>query len=150
MSSGDTLRTWFPEMIVRLRSEWHEGISIPALIGLRGELDETLHRIRAGLNIQTPIITCRRCGISLDAISNRANARIKARTLTRGSAACPVTNPRPGKGVGTIPQAAPAGHRRKSLGGGPAKLLALKIAGRGSPPQNLRKRVLRSNAPVDL
>ncbi len=59
------------------------------------------------------------------------------------------SNPRPGKGVGTIPQAAPAGHRRESLGGGPAKLFALKIAGRGFPPQNLRKRVLRSHAPVD-
>jgi hypothetical protein len=45
MPSGDAQRTWFPEMIVRLRSEWHEGISIPALIGLRDKLDETLHRI---------------------------------------------------------------------------------------------------------
>jgi len=25
MPSGDSQRTWFPEMIVRLRSEWHFG-----------------------------------------------------------------------------------------------------------------------------
>ena len=62
MASGDAQRTWFPEMVVRLRAEWHEGMSIPALIGLRDELDGALHRIRTGRNIKTPIITCRRCG----------------------------------------------------------------------------------------
>jgi len=62
MPSGDAQRTWFPEMIGRLRAEWHQGMSIPALIGLRDELDGTLHRIRVGRNIQTPIITCRKCG----------------------------------------------------------------------------------------
>jgi hypothetical protein len=62
MASGNAQRTWFPEMVVRLRAEWHEGMSIPALIGLRDELDGTLHRIRTGRNIKTPIITCRRCG----------------------------------------------------------------------------------------
>jgi len=56
------------------------------------------------------------------------------------------SNPRPGERMGSIPRATPAGHRRKSLGRGPAKLLALKIAGRRSPPQNLRKRVLRGHA----
>jgi hypothetical protein len=57
MPSGDAQRTWFPEMIVRLRAEWHAGMSMPALIGLRDELDGALQRIRAGRNIQTPIIT---------------------------------------------------------------------------------------------
>lgn len=32
MPSGDAQRTWFPEMIVRLRAEWHAGMSMPALI----------------------------------------------------------------------------------------------------------------------
>jgi len=54
MPSGDAQRTWFPEMIVRLRAEWHEGMSMPSLIGLRDELDGALQRIRAGRNIQTP------------------------------------------------------------------------------------------------
>ena len=38
MPSGDAQRTWFPEMVVRLRAEWHEGMSILALIGLRNGL----------------------------------------------------------------------------------------------------------------
>jgi len=42
MASGDAQRTWFPEMIVRLRSEWHEAVSMPALISLRDELDGML------------------------------------------------------------------------------------------------------------
>jgi hypothetical protein len=46
MPSGDAQRTWFPEMIVRLRSEWYQGMSMPALIRLRDELDGMLQRIR--------------------------------------------------------------------------------------------------------
>jgi hypothetical protein len=49
-------------MVERLRSEWHEGLSMPALIGLRDELDGTLHRIRASRNFRTPVVTCRHCG----------------------------------------------------------------------------------------
>src|SRR6266851_2838413 len=62
MPSGDAQRTWLPEMIVRLRSEWYQGMSMPALISLRDELDGMLQRIRTGRNIQTPIVTCRSCG----------------------------------------------------------------------------------------
>src|SRR6266436_4295233 len=83
MPSGDAQRTWFPEMIARLRSEWHEGMSIPALIGLRDELDETLHRIRAGRNIQTPIITCRRCGMTGHAAEPRVSVRALILALAR-------------------------------------------------------------------
>jgi hypothetical protein len=64
MPSGDAQRTWFPEMVARLRSEWREGLSMPALIGFRDELDGTLQRIRVGQSIRTPIITCRRCGMT--------------------------------------------------------------------------------------
>ena len=62
MPSGDPQRTWFPEMVVRLRSEWNAEISMPALISLRDGLDSMLQRIRTSRNIQTPIITCRKCG----------------------------------------------------------------------------------------
>jgi len=62
MASGDAQITWFPEMIVRLRWEGHEAVSSPPLISLRDELDGMLQGIRTGRNIQTPIITCRRCG----------------------------------------------------------------------------------------
>ena len=44
---------------MRLRSEWYQGMSMPALISLRDELDGTLQRIRTGRSIQTPIVTCR-------------------------------------------------------------------------------------------
>jgi hypothetical protein len=64
MPLGDAQRTWFPEMVARLRSEWYEGLSMPALIGLRDELDGTLHRIRTSRNFRTPIVTCRRCGMT--------------------------------------------------------------------------------------
>ena len=37
---------------------------MPALISLRDELDEMLRCIRAGRNIRTPIITCRKCGMT--------------------------------------------------------------------------------------
>jgi hypothetical protein len=75
MPSGDAQRTWFPEMIVRLRSEWHEGVSMPALISLRDELDAMLQGIRTGRNIQTPIVTCRRCGTTGPAAEPHVSVR---------------------------------------------------------------------------
>jgi hypothetical protein len=83
MASGDAQRTWFPEMVVRLRAEWHEGMSIPALIGLRDELDGTLHRIRTGRNIKTPIITCRRCGRTGPAAEPHVSVRALILALAR-------------------------------------------------------------------
>ncbi len=83
MASGDAQRTWFPEMVVRLRAEWYEGMSIPALIGLRDELDGTLHRIRTGRNIKTPIITCRRCGTTGPAAEPHVSVRALILALAR-------------------------------------------------------------------
>jgi hypothetical protein len=83
MPSCDAQRTWFPEMIVRLRAEWHAGMSIPTLIGLRDELDGALQRIRAGRNIQTPIITCSRCGKTGPAARPQVSVRALILTLGR-------------------------------------------------------------------
>ena len=83
MPSGDAQRTWFPEMIVRLRAEWHAGMSMPALIGLRDELDGELQRIRAGRNIQTPIITCSKCGLTGPAAEPRVSVRALILALAR-------------------------------------------------------------------
>jgi hypothetical protein len=83
MPSGDAQRTWFPEMVAHLRAEWHEGMSIPALMRLRDELDETLHRIRAGRNMQTPIITCPRCGMTGHAAEPRVSVRALILALAR-------------------------------------------------------------------
>jgi hypothetical protein len=83
MPSGDAQRTWFPEMIVRLRAEWHAGMSMPALIGLRDELDGALQRIRAGRNIQTPIITCSKCGLTGPAAEPHVSVRALILALPR-------------------------------------------------------------------
>jgi hypothetical protein len=50
---------------------------MPALIGLRDELDGTLHRIRTSRNFRTPIVTCRRCGMT----SPGAEPHISVRAL---------------------------------------------------------------------
>ena len=83
MPSGDAQRTWFPEMIVRLRAEWHAGLSMSALIGLRDELDGALQRIRAGRNIQTPIITCSKCGLIGPAAEPHVSVRALILALAR-------------------------------------------------------------------
>lgn len=83
MPSGDAQRTWFPEMVGRLRAEWREGMSMPALISLRDELEGMLHRIRAGRNIQTPIITCGRCGTTGRAAEPHVSVRALILALAR-------------------------------------------------------------------
>jgi hypothetical protein len=50
MPSGDAQRIWFPEMVVRLQSKWHEGVSMPTLISLRDELDGMLQRMSGGFH----------------------------------------------------------------------------------------------------
>ena len=77
MLSGDAQRTWFPEMVVRLRAEWQAGMSILELISLRDELEGMLHRIRGSRNIRTPIITCHRCGLT----GPRAEPHVSVRAL---------------------------------------------------------------------
>jgi hypothetical protein len=62
MAAGDAQRVWFPEMIESLRSQWHEGISFDAIIGLRDALDAMLQRIRSEGRIRPPVLRCPRCG----------------------------------------------------------------------------------------
>jgi hypothetical protein len=83
MPSGDAQRTWFPEMVVQLRAEWHAGMSMPALIGLRDELDGALQRIRAGRNIQTPIVTCSKCGLTGPAAERRRGPVLRHMNITQ-------------------------------------------------------------------
>ena len=42
MAAGDAQRVWFPEMIERLGSQWHQDMSFDAIVKLRDELDEML------------------------------------------------------------------------------------------------------------
>jgi hypothetical protein len=83
MASGDPQRTWFPEMIVRLRADWQAGMSMPALINLRDELEEMLRRIRTGRNIKTPVITCRKCGFTGPAAEPHVSVRALILALAR-------------------------------------------------------------------
>ena len=62
MPAGDAPRTWFPEMVDKLRSRWRVGLSLTDMIQLRNDLDAMLHRIRSERNIRTPVIRCRSCG----------------------------------------------------------------------------------------
>ena len=62
MAVGDAQRVWFQEMIERLRSQWHRGISFEAIVELPNELDATLQRIRSERQIRSPLLKCPRCG----------------------------------------------------------------------------------------
>ena len=62
MAAGDAQRVWFQEMIDRLRSQWHRGMSFEALVEMRDELDATLQRIRSERQIRSPLLRCPRCG----------------------------------------------------------------------------------------
>jgi hypothetical protein len=62
MAAGDAQRVWFPEMVGRLRSQWHQGMSFDALVELRDDLDAILQQIRSERHIRTPVMKCPRCG----------------------------------------------------------------------------------------
>ena len=53
MAAGDAQRVWFPEMIERLRSQWHQDMSLDAIVELRDELDAMLQRIRSERRIRS-------------------------------------------------------------------------------------------------
>ena len=62
MAAGDAQRVWFPEMIERLGSQWHQDMSFDAIVKLRDELDEMLQRIRSERHICPPVLKCPKCG----------------------------------------------------------------------------------------
>ena len=52
MPAGDRQRTWFPEMVEALRTEWRAEMSWDELIALRDRLDRMLQHIRESRNIR--------------------------------------------------------------------------------------------------
>ena len=60
MASGDRQRTWFPEMVEVLRSEWRPEMTCAEIIALRDQLDKMLKWIRNSLNLQ-PVTTSTLC-----------------------------------------------------------------------------------------
>jgi hypothetical protein len=77
MPAGDAQRVWFPEMIEKLRSRWHEGMSFEAVIELRDELDAMLQQIRAGRHIRPPLLKCPQCG----QVGHAAEPRVSVRAM---------------------------------------------------------------------
>ena len=56
---------------------------MPTLIALRDKLDEMLHQIRTVGHIQTPIITCPKCGKTGPAAEPRVSVRTMILALAR-------------------------------------------------------------------
>ena len=83
MPAGNAQRTWFPEMIVALRSEWQDASPPTELIALSGRLNEMLHRIRSERNISSPMFTCPDCGVRTRAAEPRVTVRAMILALGR-------------------------------------------------------------------
>ena len=83
MASGDPQRTWFPEMIQKLRLEWHESMTFPDLIALCDSLDSMLHEIRSTRNIRSPIVKCPKCGKVGPAAERHVSVRAMILSLSR-------------------------------------------------------------------
>jgi len=60
MASGERQRTWFPEMVEVLRSDWRPEMSWAEIIALRDLLDNMLKGIRNSRNLQ-PVTTSPLC-----------------------------------------------------------------------------------------
>jgi hypothetical protein len=83
MAAGDPQRVWFPEMIERLRSQWHQGMSFDALIKLRDELDEMLQRIRSERHIRPPVFKCPKGGYVGEGAEPHVSVRAMILSLIR-------------------------------------------------------------------
>ena len=83
MASGDVQRVWFPEMIGRLRSEWHQGMSLDAIVELRDDLDAMLQRIRSERRIRSAVFRCSRCGYVGEGADPRVSVRAMILSLGR-------------------------------------------------------------------
>jgi hypothetical protein len=89
MAAGDPQRTWFPEMIQKLRLEWHEKMSFPELITLSNSPDSMLHEIRRTRNIRSPIFKCPKCGKVGPGAERRVSVRATILSLSRFEIADP-------------------------------------------------------------
>ncbi len=83
MAAGDAQRVWFPEMIERLRSQWHHGMSFHAVIELRDDLDAMLQLIRSERHIHRPVFRCQKCGYVGEGAEPHVSVRAMILSLTR-------------------------------------------------------------------
>ena len=104
MAAGDAQRVWFPEMIERLRSQWHQGMSCDALIELRDDLDAMLQRIRSDRHIRPAVFRCPECGHVGEGAEPHVSVRAMILSLTRFGIA-PAEQTRPVEKAWSIPEA---------------------------------------------
>jgi hypothetical protein len=97
VANSATIRMATGTMNVRLRSAFHEGMSMPALISLRDELDGMLQRIRTGRNVQTLIVTCGRCGTTGSAAEPHVSVRALILAVAQFSESLQKAKPAPWK-----------------------------------------------------
>jgi hypothetical protein len=83
MASSDAQRVWFPEMIGRLRSQWHQGMPLDAIVELRDDLDAMLQRIRSERRIRSAVFRCSRCGYVGEGADPRVSVRATILSLGR-------------------------------------------------------------------
>jgi len=83
MAAGDAQRTWFPEMIERLRCQWRGDMGFDALVELRDELEAMLGQIRSGRQIRSPIVKCSRCGYVGEGAAPHVSVRAMILSLRR-------------------------------------------------------------------
>jgi hypothetical protein len=83
MPSGDAQRTWFPEMIEMLRTEYDVTFSIPELVAFTDRLDGTLQRIRAERRIVPPMFWCPYCRKRVRSARPRVSVRAAILALGR-------------------------------------------------------------------
>jgi len=83
MAAGDVQRVWFPEMLERLRVQWHPDMPFEAIVSLRDDLDAMLQRIRFEGNIGSPVFRCRDCGYVGPGATPHVSVRAMILSLTR-------------------------------------------------------------------
>ncbi len=83
MPAGDAQRTWFPEMIERLRARWQADMPFDAVVQLRDELEAMLGQIRAERQIHSPVLRCSCCGYVGEAAAPHVSVRAMVLSLRR-------------------------------------------------------------------
>ena len=85
MPAGDRQRTWFPEMVEALRTEWRADMSWDELIALRDRLDRMLQHIRESRNVQpaTATMMCPCCQAPMTQGSANVSVRATILALSR-------------------------------------------------------------------
>src|SRR5512134_3141186 len=62
MASGDSGRTWFPELVDKLRASWRSDLNWAAIIGLRDQLQAMVEDIIVRRGIKRARVRCLQCG----------------------------------------------------------------------------------------